>query len=42
MNCTVFRMLEDDRVLLAQTCQNKMIIPDWQPFCQIIKDIFKK
>merc|ERR1712110_953758 len=39
---TFSKMVEADRVLLAQTCQNKMIIPDWQPFCQIIKDIFKK
>lgn len=39
---TFSRMAEDNSVLLSQTIQNKMIIPDWQPFCQIVKDMFLK
>lgn len=39
---TFTKMIADNRVLLSQTLQNKMKIPDWQPFTQIIKDIFLK
>ena len=35
-------MVEDNRIILSQTLQNKMVIPDWQPFSQIIKDMFLK
>ena len=38
----VCSVVEDNKILLSQTLQNKMVIPDWQPFSQIIRDIFNK
>lgn len=37
---TFNQLVDENIVLINQTIQNKMIIPEWPVFCQMIKDIF--
>lgn len=43
VDLSTFKELVDANiVLISQTMQNKMIIPEWPAFCQMVKDIFNR